>query len=281
VSAAGADVNDPRTNWGGTYSTFRIPDNPVSETYASNTWHFLLLLVALATLIFSGARRLIKKGAKNGAGTVAEDWELWALTLGLLGAFILFCAILRWQYGGGRFHITLFVLWSVTVTLALTRIRATFAITLIAGLLLALALPWAVNTTRRSMLPGNEFCIFKRSRTELYFASRPQLLAPYRSAAEAVNQSGCADVGLSSELDLFYYPILVLLGAENGDRPVKHVQVSHPSKAFIQNQPEFRPCAVIALIHQEWFVKPYEGRADDSRRFENVTVLFSKSGFSP
>jgi 4-amino-4-deoxy-L-arabinose transferase-like glycosyltransferase len=285
VSAVGADVNDPRTNWGGTYSTFRIPYNPVSETYASNTWHFLLLLVTLATMIFSSARRLIRSGARNGDGTGfgngAGSWELWAFTLGLIGAFIFFCAILRWQSGIARFHIPLFVLWSIPVTLALTRVRANFAIAPIAGLLLLLALPWAVNTARRSMLPGNEFCIFTRSRMELYFAVRPQLLAPYRSAAEAVNQSGCADVGISSDLDLLNYPILVLLKAENGDRPVKPVQVIHPSKAFIQNQPEFRPCAVISLSPQETFVKAYEGRSDKTLRFENVTVFFSKSGFSP
>ncbi|MGE0131325.1 MAG: ArnT family glycosyltransferase [Blastocatellales bacterium] len=272
VAAAGADVNDPSTNWGGRQATFSIPYRPVSETYAANIWHFLLVLVTLGALLFSLARR---------RELPARKWESLAFALGLLGAFAIFCAILRWQAGGARFHIPLFVLWSVPVVMTLTRAWAASVIQIIAGLLLLLALPWAVNTSRRSMLPNNEFCIFKRSRMELYLASRLHLLEPYVAAAEAVKKSGCSEIGIASELDLYEYPMLVLLGAENGDRPVKHAHVNHASKIYLARQPEFRPCAVICLNSWKWCVNAYEGQADSSQRFQGVTVFISKSGFSP
>src|SRR5262249_29382596 len=135
--------------------------------------------------------------------------------------------------------------------------------------------------TRRSMLPSSQFCIFKRSRTELYFAGRPDLLAPYTSAAEAIRQSGCANVGITPILDAYEYPMLVLLGDENGGRAVKHVQVAHPSKVYDQNQPAFKPCAVVCMDSLVEFVKAYEGRADSAQRFQGMTIFFSKAGFSP
>ncbi len=269
VAAAGADVNDPGTNWGGTQAIFRIPNRPMSESYATNTWHFLLILITLSVFIFS-----LKRWRQSQARACALS------AIGLIFAFGIFCAVLKWQGGSARFHVPLFVLWSVPVAIMLTRVRAASAFPLIAGLLLLLALPWAVNTSRRSMLPNNEYCIFKRSRLELYLSYRPELLESYVAAAESVRRTGCRRIGLVSELDMTEYPMLVLLGVERGDSEVRHAAVVHPSKMYSLRHSEFSPCAIVCPQCWELRLKEYASRFDCKLKFPKVTVLAAKSGDS-
>lgn len=263
ASFAGVDVNDLTTNWGG--ATFGIPNRSSGESYSVNTWHFLLILITLALMIFSRQSR--------------RQSLTWAYALGLLIGFVFFCAVLRWQLGGARFQIPLLVLWSVPVATMLARAPAVVAITTTASLLL-LALPWAVDTPRRSMLPNNEYCIFKRSRLELYLAYRPELLEAYIAAADAVRKTGCRQIGIISDLDLAEYPLLVLLGAEKGDGAVRHVALLHASKTYSQREPAFAPCAIVCPQCGNLRLEQYAGRFDSEMRFPKVTVLTSKSGFS-
>src|SRR6185369_14859946 len=123
VRAAGADVNDRRTTWH--VEQFRIQNFPFNESQTANTWHFLLLLLALVAIVVKPELRR----------------SLWAYALAISGAFVLFCAALRWQPWHSRLHIPLFVLSAVPVGMLLSRVKFRLAASLIGCALLLLAMP--------------------------------------------------------------------------------------------------------------------------------------------
>lgn len=260
---AGEDVNDRRANWGP--DRFSIPFRPQSETYPSNLWHFLLIVVSLTLIFFFRPQR-----------------QVLALSAGLLVGFVLMSGVLRWQHGAGRFHIPLFVLWSVPVTLVLVRCVPRRVLTFTCLGLLAPALWWAIDNPRRSLLPRRENSIFERSRTELLFASRPDLREGCIAAAEAVKRLSCPEISFASAVNMFEYPMFTLLNAQNRATRIKYIGVVHPSLMYEKEATAVKPCVIICLKCSEQEDREYAAFADQTLRFEGgVAVFVPKKGNSP
>lgn len=262
ASLIGADVNDPRTNWGP--AGFSIPSRPISETYPSNLVQLILILLTIASLpALTGRAKLVP------------------LAVGLILAFVLMSGVLRWQIGLARFHLPWFALWSVAIAIVLARVNSRVILSGLLAVMFAQGLWWSLDNRRRSLIPGAENSVFTRTREELYFASRPQLLEPYRQAAAAVRASSCAEVDLASELDMFEYPMLVMLGADTGQVHIRYYGIVHPSKRF-ENRPEKpRPCVLICFQCSPEALAHYRSLADETSQFGPLTVFVSKTANSP
>lgn len=262
ASLIGADVNDPRTNWGPI--GFSIPSRPTSETYPSDLVQLVLIILTIACL-----------------PTLTGRAKVLPLATGLILAFALMSGVLRWQTGLARFHLPWFALWSVAVALVLARVNSRILLSALLAVMFAQGLRWSIGNPRRSLIPGAENSVFTRTREELYFVHSPQLLEPYRQAAAAVRASSCAEVDLASELDMFEYPMLAMLDAHTGQVPIRYYGIVHPSKRFEDRPEELRPCVLICLKCSPEALARYRSRADEATQFGPVNVFISKTANSP
>jgi hypothetical protein len=216
IRALGGDPNDPRTTWKDT--RFRVPAFSRQEDTAGNPVHLALIVVALVGFAFARFRRRYPEAA--------------ACAVGLLVAFLAFCAGLRWQPWHTRLHLPLFILWAAPVGVLLGRSWPRLAVWSVGALLVCLSIPFALGNASRPLAWPGERSVLKRTRTEMYFAERPDLAAPFLAAARAARQTGCRRIGLpppASGQDDFDYPLIALLRAGRPDVRVVPIDVGNVS----------------------------------------------------
>ncbi|MGD0404988.1 MAG: hypothetical protein ABSB66_17530 [Candidatus Acidiferrales bacterium] len=167
--------------------------------------------------------------------------------LGIIGSFVLFCALVRWQAWNARYHLPLFLLGVALMGVVLERSWPRVALTSVACLLLLAALPFVLLNSLRPLVSVKSPSIFSQSRTETYFAdSHRWQLHSYSAAASFVKATGCNSVGVDSSFDDFDYPMFALLGAGHGDRQVRYAEVKNLTAEYAR--PDSTPvCAIICL----------------------------------
>ncbi|MBZ5723440.1 MAG: glycosyltransferase family 39 protein [Acidobacteriia bacterium] len=223
----GQDINDPRTTW--SYTAFHVPMPSRHEALAGNPLHGAVILATILCLI---SRR-----------RAAAFRSAFLLAVGLVVAFGLFCALLKWQPWNTRLHLPLFVLWSPVAATVLGRSWPRFATAAVGMLLLFTANPFVMDNELRPL--AGAFNILNQPRTALYFADRRDLLTSYTAAARFVETLHCDDVGLDMSAEPFEYPLLVLLHDQTGARRVRHINVGNPSKIYAGSGDSAVPCALI------------------------------------
>jgi hypothetical protein len=155
----------------------------------------------------------------------------------------------------------------------------------VAGLalvLLVLSVPPAIANELRALIPGARNSVLTRDRISLYFADHPDLKNPDVAAAAASTQSGCRNIGLDFSMLMeneHEYALLALLGAERGERNVRHVSVANPSSRYATRKPaqDFAPCSVICprclTAGEKW--EPYIAKGSRVTFSDNAVVLSS------
>ena len=170
--AIGIAMDDPRSTWPGTRFEVRPP--AAHEDLAGNGLHLLLIAAAMV-------------GVWRGAG----DRRLRAFAGCLLLAFVLFCAVFRWQPWHSRLHLPLFVLGAPLVGVVFERLRP--ALLAIGLLLLVGSSVYFLTGNKAHHLVGRR-SVFIRTWAE----QRERHAGPaYAGAARFVMSTGCADVGLA------------------------------------------------------------------------------------
>ena len=226
IRAVGDDPNNPRTTW--PFTTFAISAMSRHEALAGNLAHLILILTAIGMMI--GRRRLRLPAA------------VIAYSAGLVGAFVFFCAMLKWQPWHARFHLPLFVLWSPVIGLLMSRAWPAGVTSGLGALLIVLAFPVVAGNQLRPLtsLGGD--------RLDRYFADNRAVKSSFLAVAQFVKETGCRDIGLDAHgRQLYEYPLLVLLDAASGDRNVRDVGVTNESSAYAVSEDQFRPCVVVCL----------------------------------
>lgn len=237
IRAIGIDPNDPRqlnaTSFG-TTPRFEVRFHPRYEVLAGDP--LPLFLLVLAGALFLTYRRKIGK-------------EVGWLGVGLAGAFVLYSALLRWSEWNARYVIPLFVLGAAVSAVVLVRILPRWAVNVIAGLVLLLALPLAlVNETRplitRHGLGGS---VLTTPRDETYFYDYHREIAEsFIAAASTARTSGCRSIGLDANLLHYEYPMMAMLQQDGVPRHIRYVGVENSSVQYAQ--PSVQPvCMVICL----------------------------------
>ena len=234
----GVDPDDPAlTN----YSRFEIPHAYFirDEYYAGNPLH-----LALALLTF-GALLLIRKARSPANLTIA---------IGVTAAFILYCALFKWEIWCARLHLPLFVISAAVVAVVLCRTfpKLVLPVTITA---LVLAIPPALlNETRPLLFSGgfhnlstNRTSIFLRSRPELYFTQQSELKATYLPAAQAIRDEKCGDIGFDTSVRPYAheYPLIELGKATNEEPSFRYVDVHNLSSKYADASDHRSPCLVV------------------------------------
>jgi hypothetical protein len=247
---------------------FNIPRASRSEVLAGNMLHAILFLFSAALLV------LLRKSSQR---------DVALLAVGVIAAFVLFCAAVRWQPYNGRFHLPAFMLGSAVIgSLLASRLPRW---TLPAGALaLVAAMPYVFSNEMRPLLGIRYFHglgadhtpnIFAASRDRLYFGDQHLYLADsYFAAARAVAASGCQHVALDAFVLHYEYPMLALLQAGMGGPVVRYGGVQNRS-AIYDETAERTPCAVVCLgcglVQQKW--KEYGGPGVLALQFDRTIVF--------
>lgn len=267
----GADPDDPRTNFF-SFEKFRLPEFQVREGFAGNPWHAALALIALLMLCFTGYR--------------PDQRAVAMYTVALLLAFVVFCALLKWQPLHARLHLPLFVLGAAAVGTVIGNAWPAPVTGGVATLLLVLAVPIATGNVTRSLTRGGPFSVVGRERRHLYFGDRADVERSYRAAVRFLRGSGCRSIGLDLSTGVgnqYEYPFLALLKAD-AERQVRVIGVTNDSAVYEQGGAAFRPCAVVcvhcAKAAAKW--KQYASASVSTVEFDDIEVfVMPGSGLSP
>jgi Dolichyl-phosphate-mannose-protein mannosyltransferase len=265
IHAMGDDPNNPRTTWSGTL--FHVPEMSRHEALAGNPLHLMLIMLALGLMLSWRHLRMTS--------------DLVISAVGLVLAFLLFCALLRWLPWHSRLHLPLFVLWSAAVGTILTRVWRPSVTTGLGIFMLLLSVPVVLSNQLRPLAFAGEFSILRQERRTLYFAENRELMNVYRLAAEFVKEHGCEAIGLDLPPDSPTYPLLIFLEADQGKRHVQYVGVTNPSARYSENETRFMPCAVIcvhcSMIAEKW--KAYLSKVGPATVFQQIVVYSAKGTF--
>jgi hypothetical protein len=215
------DPTDGRNTWREN-GRFYIPGR-YDEYTASNTLHFALTIVVLAIAAFAGPR---------------IGWGVFIYILCVVGAFVLFCVVLKWSLWATRYHLPVFELFCPVTGLVLARwgrpgkawarrVRPAI-VGCIAAALLAGAVPFAIMNDLRPLIGPKS--VFSTSRESQYFAGCEELTLEYQSVADALHRAGIREVGLGMMETDSEYPLWILLRDRLGD-PVRleHMYVLNAS----------------------------------------------------
>lgn len=231
---AGVSLDSPNFNWlGREFVIFKISAN---EYKAPNTIHFLLLILCVILL-------MKKKGYR----------DLKYFLLASFFAFFLFSAVFRWQSSSSRFHLPLFVLWSVPIAISLGKLKP-LAVNLLLVVILSTSFYFVLFNIAKPVISNEPF--FQKSREQQYFILRPQLYEPYRQIAQLIRDNNYKNVGLFLEEQSFdfEYPLWAIIGHERLGVRIEHVDVQNPTKELSDG---FAPDVVVFLKQNRSLAQKY------------------------
>lgn len=275
IRVTGADPHDRANTWVDTQWSKGFHLNTFSrhEILAGNPLHFFVILLVGVLLLGHLALRCPP--------------AVIPYTLGIGGAYLLFCALLRWQMWGSRHHTPLFVLMSVTVGIVLSLNCSRQIATWIGALLILSAIALALGNSIRPLVPwpwgwSPSPSILTRSRAELYLEDQHRYLATsFISAAARLKAEGCRNVGIDSvpgTNQYYVYPMLTLLDA-GFETKVFYSDVQNLSRKYMRQEEERGVCAVVCLncanVRQKW--EQYRSIGGQASVSGNV-VVFSAHG---
>lgn len=244
---------------------FAVRFNFRNEVLSEDPIHLALLL--LAGLLFLVYRRKIGKDV---------GW----FGLGIMGAFIMYCALLRWSPWNARYQIPVFMLGAAFIAVVLEKTLPKWTAYAAAGLVLFIGLPLAlVNDTRpfitRHGLSGG---ILTTPRDETYFFdSHREVAGSWIAAAKTARASGCRSIGLDANLLHFEYPMMAMLTDDKVPRQIRYVDVENSSAQYAKTSAS-PICMVVCLdcLHDSGKIARYSVELPKTQSFGTV-VLFSRA----
>jgi hypothetical protein len=213
-----------------------------NEVFAGNPLHLLFVLLAMLLSLLS-----IRSAPRY----------CFAFAIGLIGAFLLFSALVRWQIWGARYQVALFVLGSGLIGAELPRYFGRMMTTAIATVFILAATPFVLSNNLRpligaSLSPSRLFrepfagSIWSRTRADLYFADQHQDLEDsYMAAADAIGRNRCESIGVDVSLEHYEYPLLAHLGLGSNGRRIRYVDVDNESAKYGTNG--YSPCLAVCF----------------------------------
>lgn len=246
-TAVELDVSDPATTLGEEYWVKRS----FHEDYAGNPIHFLLILSS-PVFIWPGVLHrgadLHAKAVTPGVGVIRD------YVLGVITSFLLFALMYKWQRTGSRLQLPFFVLWSPLFGLLTGSWKRSLSWLLMAGLVFS---SWQVLLANpsRPLLPVGvvDWSILERSREEVLMVNSPEILPGYLSITQAVQRTGCRQIGLKMDSSDPEYPFWAFLSPSGKEANIQHLDASSTLMVYID--PLFEPCVIICTYCQEQQVK--------------------------
>ena len=217
------DSSDPATTWQD--YKFAIPVFEANEDTSGNPIHIWLVLF---TVIFILVKRTFRT-----PGTTA-------LAFCLIGGYLLFSLLLKWQPWNNRLQ-TVFFLLVAPFFGAVIENKKGFSI-IIAGILIISTIPYfLLNPTKPLTQDWN---IFNLSRVESMIRN-DEILGPYVRSSQAIEETSCRQYGLDLENGYWEYPYWnLLVDSTNPFRTLRHINVNNESSSLSQDE---NVCGVIVV----------------------------------
>jgi len=194
-SALGVDATELYPYFGG----YRIIGWTTSEDIAGNFVAAALGILALGLLAVSWRRISIPERL---------------MVVGFLAGGLLFALTIRWQPFIARLHTPILVVLPPCLLLSVERRWPRVAGAFLAAALCLALPPLLLNASRPLLSPEmigwkgvRARSILVESRDVQYFANRPELYEPYRSAVEILTRLGCTRAVLEAGYDSWEYPL--------------------------------------------------------------------------
>ncbi len=222
----GLDVNDPRT----TYGTYRVKRS-INEQYAGYPYHYLLIPVCLALLVWQHRRppRPFEDPEGRAPATIP-------FAAAVLAGYLVFCTIYKWQWTGNRLHLPFYVAWAPMAGLALDWTRRAplrpclrnVSAPAVAMLLIATSLrPLLINPSR-PLIPRapDGISLLTTPRDEILFVDTPEAMRSYLNLIDAARQTGCDSFGMVLTTDFPEYPFWALLAPPGSGIRLEHLDAN-------------------------------------------------------
>jgi 4-amino-4-deoxy-L-arabinose transferase-like glycosyltransferase len=277
IRGIGANPDDRQTIWPG--MRFSMGNFSTHEIHAGNPLHLVLLILSIGIVAWKGRSQVRFR-------------EVALYTLGVIGAFLLFCTLLRWQIWGSRHHLPLFVLGSPIIGLVLTHYFSRKIANGIVILLLAYTFSFTLVNRTRSLIPWSRVDDVYHPRSILYFSDQhDEIAADNIAAADALNRLDCRDIAIDSYIgkpaskigespkSFYVYPLMALIHADGRTRNVWYTGVDNWSSRYADQERRPEPCAVICLDCVQFPDKWAKYRSVGGRAsvFDDI-VVFSATG---
>ncbi|MFE1745474.1 ArnT family glycosyltransferase [Coleofasciculus sp. H7-2] len=229
----GVDINDPRTT-SSPEIEFSIQGVATFEDSAGNPIHFFLIVFTIALFI---TRRSLRR-----------QRYLVGYLVAVVGSFLLFCLLIKWQPWQSRLHLSIFLLFSAFSGVVLSdRLHHKIA-NYIAVFIIVSSLLWVFYNESRPIIADRN--IFNTSRIEQYFSNRIDIKDSYVEAVNQIKSKGCRNIGLYLRTDAWEYPFWVIFHKTN-TQPIhlEHINVKNVSAKTLNLYPynNFIPCAILAV----------------------------------
>jgi 4-amino-4-deoxy-L-arabinose transferase-like glycosyltransferase len=167
-----ADVDDPRTSYNN--NPFKMVDawQVYHEDFAGNPFHLLLVLVFLIVYPFTKVAR--------------QNMLLTTYAAGLIGTFLLFSLVFKWQPWGTRLQLPLFVAIAPFAGIVASRFKPGILWNGVALVLIFSSVFWLFKGNPRPLIkddvletPSYPYNIMEKDHTDGYFNFRPELQSNY------------------------------------------------------------------------------------------------------
>jgi hypothetical protein len=266
----GLDASDPRTS----LDDYRVKRS-LQEDYAGNFWHFILTGLSMLVVGWRFFDPQNRKRQTNAAEPALDRHVLVAYALALLGGFLLFSALFKWQATGSRLHLPLFVLAAPLVgclfAQPLELLSASFrlkrpawgaqkaqslAFSTLAALLLLVGYRSILSNPSRPLIVDQasavEASILVAPRSELLFANSPEMAPTYFSLANAIALlDSCAHFGLILDSHDAPYPFWALqhpLYELPTARPITWLYLNDTSGEIVLPPLDAKICAIVCTL---------------------------------
>lgn len=267
IRGIGVNPSDPGQLYAfqsGYLSQFSVDFFWRTEVRAGNNLHFLVFCLAL-TMCLVAYRR----------------WNLRTtlLGLGIVGAFVLFCALVRWSLWSARYQLPLFVIAAPFTALVIGRAITPFATRIVMAILMLWALSLAVVNDNRPMITKHGFSggIFSMPRDEQYFLdSHREMAASFVEAAHFVAAQSCRSIGIDSSSLRFEYPMLALISEDGVRRKIAYSSVQNSTTRF-SSDVESKQCLIVCLgcVHAPEKWREYQARGQQGHSFGDFVVVMA------
>lgn len=225
------NISDPRTTLGG---GFYIPEVNTSEMTSGNPVHAAIVVFSITAVI--GVVLLGK-----------EDPDFLVYIGAIFFSLILFCFFLKWQPSGGGLQLPFFILFAPLLAVLLDRLEKFDLEIVLAGLLLAYAMPWLFLTKERPVIPdrnlNHPISVFDKEHSFLYFATNPDDYPIYFAITDEIKAKGIRTIGLDLTPTSEEYPFWVLLGLPDDELHIEWVATETASSKYLHD--DYSPGAII------------------------------------
>lgn len=239
------------------------------ENTASNTLHFILILISIFLLpLYLKIQSFEKK-----------------YLICLVSTYLFFSLILKWQPWGNRLLLPFFVLFSPMIALLFSKLKKTKYSNIIMILLIIYSLPFIFfNKTRplfgeifreNNILKYQKPFYLSSKRNELYFPIDSSYTEDFKKISNILKYDQCKKIGIFSGETAIEYPIWLIVKNDNNKKKIFHINVKNETKNVITTINIDKPCMIFQLKKNKKMEKIFNNLFKNRLVLKNLNLYYN------